>query len=388
MSSVQTSDASRHVSLCDGSSQMRAIGTIIENIADTDATVLIRGESGVGKDLVARAIHAGSSRRHGAFVKINCAAIPSGLLESEFFGHEKGAFTGAHRRKLGQFEYADKGTIYLDEIGELPLALQAKLLHVLQDFRFSRVGGCEWVDVDSRVIAATNRDLEEAMARGEFREDLYYRVNVVEIRVPPLRERREEIPVLASWFLDKFNAQYGRQKQLSPETMTRLQQHSWSGNVRELENVVRRLVVLTDVEREIEALVGRGRNGHGPVLQPAAEGLREIARRGAREAERRALEDVLDRVHWNRAEASRILKVSYKTLLNKIADYGLAPPLRRQSADPRPAASCVPMTGSAAPPEPAEQPPAYHEIRAAEHTLSYDEEVASADSRPIRRSTS
>jgi len=355
VSSVQTSDPTRHVSLCDGSSQMRAIGTIIENIADTDTTVLIRGESGVGKDLVARAIHAGSSRRHGPFVKINCAAIPSGLLESEFFGHEKGAFTGAHRRKPGQFEYADKGTIYLDEIGELPLALQAKLLHVLQDFRFSRVGGCRWVDVDSRVIAATNRDLEEAMARGEFREDLYYRVNVVEIRVPPLRERREEIPVLASWFLDKFNAQYGRQKQLSPETMTRLQQHSWPGNVRELENVVRRLVVLTDVEREIEALVAR--NGHGPVRQPAAEGLREIARRGAREAERRTLEDVLDRVHWNRAEASRILKVSYKTLLNKIADCGLAPSLRRQSADPRPAASCVPMTGPAAPPEPAEQPP-------------------------------
>jgi len=355
VSPVQTSDPTRHVSLCDGSSQMRAIGTIIENIADTDTTVLIRGESGVGKDLVARAIHAGSSRRHGPFVKINCAAIPSGLLESEFFGHEKGAFTGAHRRKPGQFEYADKGTIYLDEIGELPLALQAKLLHVLQDFRFSRVGGCGWVDVDSRVIAATNRDLEEAMARGEFREDLYYRVNVVEIRVPPLRERREEIPVLASWFLDKFNAQYGRQKQLSPETMTRLQQHSWPGNVRELENVVRRLVVLTDVEREIEALVAR--NGHGPVRQPAAEGLREIARRGAREAERRTLEDVLDRVHWNRAEASRILKVSYKTLLNKIADCGLAPSLRRQSADPRPAASCVPMTGPAAPPEPAEQPP-------------------------------
>jgi two-component system response regulator AtoC len=318
---------------------MRAIGTIIENVADTDATVLIRGESGVGKDLVARAIHAASSRRHGPFVKINCAAIPSGLLESEFFGHEKGAFTGAHRRKPGQFEYAHQGTIYLDEIGELPLALQAKLLHVLQDFRFSRVGGHGWIDVDSRVIAATNRNLEEAMARGEFREDLYYRVNVVEIRVPPLRERREEIPALASWFLEKFNAQYGRQKQLSPETMTHLQQHPWSGNVRELENIVRRLVVLTDVEREIEALVARGRsrNGHGTVRQPA-EGLREIARRAAREAERKALEDVLDRVHWNRAEASRILKVSYKTLLHKIVDCGLTPPLRGQSVNPHPTA--------------------------------------------------
>ena len=328
----------RHAVLSDGSSQMRAIGTMIENIADTDATVLIRGESGVGKDLVARAIHAGSPRRHGPFVKVNCAAIPFELLESEFFGHEKGAFTGAHRRKPGQFERANNGTIYLDEIGELPLGLQAKLLHVLQDFRFSRVGGAGSIDVDSRVIAATNRNLEEAMARGEFREDLYYRVNVLEIRVPPLRERREEIPALALWFLEKFNAQYGRQKQLSAETMTHLQQHPWSGNVRELENVVRRLVVLADVEGEIEALVARGRirgrNGHGLVPQPA-EGLREIARRAAREAERRALEDVLHQVHWNRAAASRILQVSYKTLLHKIVDCGLTPPLGRQSANPR-----------------------------------------------------
>src|SRR6058998_3703599 len=165
--SAEPPDPTRHASLSDGSSQMRAIGTIIKNVADTDATVLIRGESGVGKDLVARAIHAGSSRRHGPFVKINCAAIPSGLIESEFFGHEKGAFTGAHRRKPGQFEYAHKGTIYLDEIAELPLALQSKLLHVLQDLRFARVGGHALVDVDTRVIAATNRDVEHAMTRGE-----------------------------------------------------------------------------------------------------------------------------------------------------------------------------------------------------------------------------
>ncbi|MGH7301999.1 MAG: sigma 54-interacting transcriptional regulator, partial [Candidatus Rokuibacteriota bacterium] len=173
---------------------MRAIRSIIESIADTDTTVLIRGESGVGKDLIARAVHAASTRREGPFVKVNCAAIPQGLLESELFGHEKGAFTGAHRRKPGQFEYANKGTLYLDEIAELPLALQAKLLHVLQDFRFSRVGGHGTIAVEAQVIAATNRDLEEAMRRGEFREDLYYRLNVVEIRVPPLRERRDEIP--------------------------------------------------------------------------------------------------------------------------------------------------------------------------------------------------
>src|SRR5881296_2671523 len=202
------------VPLLDGSPQMRAIRTVIENIADTDATVLIRGESGVGKDLVARAIHAASARHGGPFVKVNCAAIPPGLLESELFGHEKGAFTGAHRRKPGQFEYANKGTIYLDEIAELPLALQAKLLHVLQDFRFSRVGGHGSIEVDIRVVSATNRDLELALVRGEFREDLYYRLNVVEIRIPPLRERKDEIPILASGFLARFNGQYRRNKEL------------------------------------------------------------------------------------------------------------------------------------------------------------------------------
>ena len=310
--------------------RMREIRSIIESIADTDTTVLIRGESGVGKDLIARAVHAASTRRTGPFVKVNCAAIPQGLLESELFGHEKGAFTGAHRRKPGQFEYANKGTIYLDEIAELPLALQAKLLHVLQDFRFSRIGGQGMVDVDTRVIAATNRDLEDAMKRGEFREDLYYRLNVVEIQVPPLRERREEIPMLATWFLDKFNAQYGRQKQLQPETLARLCEYPWSGNIRELENAIRRLVVLSDGEQAIEALVARRQPGPVDAAHPLiTESLREIARRGAREAERKALAEVLDRVSWNRAEASRILKVSYKTILNKICECGLQPPSRR-----------------------------------------------------------
>jgi DNA-binding NtrC family response regulator len=311
---------------------MQAIRTIIENVADTDAMVLLRGESGVGKDLVARTIHAHSTRRDGPFVKVNCAAIPHGLLESELFGHEKGAFTGAHRRKPGQFEYAKGGTMYLDEIAELPLALQAKLLHVLQDFSFARVGGHATIDVDARVIAATNRDLEHQMALGEFREDLYYRLNVVELRVPPLRERREEIPGLVELFLARFNAQYGRQKQISPETLTRLTEYSWSGNVRELENVIRRMVVLSDGEQAFDALAARDRNGHAVAPRPAAivsESLRDIARRGAREAERKALAEVLERVRWNRAEASRILKVSYKTLLHKIAECDLTPPSRR-----------------------------------------------------------
>jgi len=333
VSIAQESDPTSDSLFLDGSPQMRAIRTVIENIADTDATVLIRGESGVGKDLVARAVHAASSRRHSRFVKVNCAAIPTELLESELFGHERGAFTGAHRRKPGHFEYASKGTIYLDEIAELPLALQAKLLHVLQDFRFSRVGGHELLEGDMRVIAATNRNLEEAMACREFREDLYYRLNVVEIRVPPLRERREEIPELAARFLARFNAQYGRQKQLTPETLARLTGYTWSGNVRELENVMRRLVVLADGEQAIEALVTRERNGHKKHCSArfalAEGGLREIGRRGAREAECEALREVLERVSWNRAEAARILKVSYKTLLTKIAECGLTPLLRR-----------------------------------------------------------
>ena len=244
-----------YVPLLDGSVAMRAIRAMVENIADTDATVLLRGESGVGKDLVARAILAASRRCNGPFIKVNCAAIPPELVESELFGHEKGAFTGAYRRKLGQFEYANKGTIYLDEIAELPLALQAKLLHVLQDLRFCRVGGDGMIDVDVRVVAATNRDLEQALARGEFREDLYYRLNAVEIRIPPLRDRKEEILVLAARFLAKFNQQYGRNKQLSSATTARLLEHSWRGNVRELENVIRRMVVLHDGEQAFETLV-------------------------------------------------------------------------------------------------------------------------------------
>src|SRR5438093_4456187 len=315
------------------SSTMSAKWKVACTVARTDLPVLIHGESGTGKEVLARFIHRQSRRADKPFVKVSCAAIPHDLLESELFGYEKGAFTGAHRRKPGQFEYANKGRIHLDEIAELPLALQAKLLHVLQDFRFSRVGGHGLIDVDARVIAATNRDLEHAMARSEFREDLYYRLNVVEIRIPPLRERKEEIPLLASSFLSRFNAQYGRTKQLSSETMARLSEHSWSGNVRELENVILRMVVLTDGEQAFEALLARCRNGHAPTHRTAplvSEALKEIARRGAGDAERKALVEVLDRVQWNRAEASRILKVSYKTLLNKIAECKLSPPSQRR----------------------------------------------------------
>jgi two-component system, NtrC family, response regulator AtoC len=311
------------IPLFERSAAMRAIGAAIDSIADTDATVLLRGESGVGKDLVARAIHARSARRRGPFVKVNCAAIPSGLLESELFGYEKGAFTGALRRKLGHFEYAHQGSIYLDEIGDMSHELQAKLLHVLQDFRFSRVGGHGQITVDARVIAATNRDLEKALTRFEFREDLYYRLNVVEVLIPPLRERREEIPGLVAWFLERFNALYGRHKQLSPETIARLAEHPWLGNIRELENTVRRMVVLATAEHEFATLAADTRCVTAPAPAPTLDGLREIGRRAAQEAERMALAEVLDRVRGNRLAASRILGVSYKTILNKVTQYGL-----------------------------------------------------------------
>ena len=339
-------DLTDDCAIFDGSPQMRAIGALVDHIADTDATVLVRGESGVGKDVVARVIHARSARRHGPFVRVNCAAIPPGLLESELFGHEKGAFTGAIHRKLGRFEQANRGTIYLDEIGDLPLGLQAKLLHVLQDLRFSRVGGHALVGVEARVIAATNRDLETAMSRLEFREDLYYRLNVVDLRIPPLRERREEIPRLAAWFLDRFNRLYGRQKRLSPETLIRLDEYPWPGNVRELENTVRRMIVLADGERDFAALVASGRRRPGPdaPLPPAGEGLRGIARRAAREAERTALADVLERVRGDRLAAARILAVSYKTLLNKISEHGLTGKNARARTSFVSAADTLPVT--------------------------------------------
>jgi two-component system response regulator AtoC len=317
------------------SAPMRAIREMVEQVAPINTTILFRGESGVGKDLVARAVHAASPRADGPFVKVNCAALPAGLLESELFGHEKGAFTGASRRKLGMFELANDGTIYLDEIGELPLALQAKLLHVVQDLRFSRIGGGETIMVDTRIMASTNRDLELALSRGEFREDLYYRLNVVEIHVPPLRERREEIPVLASLFLERFNREYRQNRQFLPETLALIANCPWPGNVRELENFVHRFVVLGNAQRshhELDAALRPSRRPDPPAApspSPApstpdlTRGLRAIARSAAREAEGKALREVLDRVHWNRGEAARILKVSYKTLLSKIAECHL-----------------------------------------------------------------
>jgi transcriptional regulator with GAF, ATPase, and Fis domain len=323
------------------SPRTQGLGQLIQEVARTDATVLVRGESGVGKNLVARAVHALSPRRDKPFILVNCAALPAELLESELFGHEKGAFTGAHRRQLGRFEFANGGTICLDEIGELPRSLQAKLLHVLQDLQFSRVGGREMIRADVRVVATTNRDLEAAMRDGEFREDLYYRLYVVEIHVPPLRERREMIPALAQHFLGRSNRQYVRSMALSPDLAALMVQYDWPGNVRELENCIRRLVVLGNPERARDELAARLETSHRravrtgvipdviaprpAVVSAGGLDLKQIARQAARAAERKALLEVLEGVRWNRAAAARILKVSYKTLLSKLTECGISP---------------------------------------------------------------
>jgi len=320
------------------SSKMQPIRDLVAKVAATNTTVLLRGESGVGKEVVGRAIHKASPRANKQFLKVNCAALPGELLESELFGHEKGAFTGAYRQKPGKFEAADGGTLLLDEIGEMPLRLQAKLLHVLQDGEFARVGGEKLIGTDVRLIAATNRDLENAMRAHQFREDLYYRLNVIEIRIPPLRERREEIPVLIEHFRRRFNTQYGRMVEIPPDTVRVFMEYGWPGNIRELENAVKRTVVLGSarpVHQEILQNLQRAPRTSVPVTAAAVAAtvdpnqvisLKEIARQAAREAERVAIKEVLDRVHWNRAKAARLLQISYKALLYKIVQCGLITP--------------------------------------------------------------
>jgi two-component system response regulator AtoC len=289
--------------------------------------------------MVARAIHYISDRRDKPFLKVNCASLPGELLESELFGHEKGAFTGAHRRKPGKFELAHRGTFLLDEIGEMPLGLQAKLLHVLQDGQFFRVGGSEVITSDARLIAATNKNLASVMATGLFREDLYYRLNVVAISIPPLRERREEIPVLVDYFMGRFCRQYNRDAlKISAATMRLLQDYSWPGNVRELENMIKRAVVLQTEALVQQEIALRSEKPWAPKPEPgtlaaptgpasatpeAEMGLKDIARRAAMAAEKAVIKEVLEKVRWNRAEAARLLKISYKAMLYKIRQVGL-----------------------------------------------------------------
>lgn len=310
------------------SARMQEVWNVIEQASQVDITVLITGETGTGKDLVARAIHHLSARRAGPLVKMNCAAVPRELLESELFGHERGAFTGAHQLKIGKFEAANEGTIFLDEIGDLHPGLQAKLLHVLQDGEFPRVGGRSTIQVDVRIIAATNQDLEAAVAAGRFREDLYYRLNVIQIEVPPLRERPEEIPLLIDYFIRRYSRLYQRDGFTIPrEAMERLVSHPYQGNIRELENIVKRMIVLNDPlfsrislpQRRPEAEQNGGEEG------AAAVSLRSIAREAALMAERQTISRALDQTRWNRVQAAKLLNISYRALLYKIKRAGLAP---------------------------------------------------------------
>jgi two-component system response regulator AtoC len=337
------------------SDKMREVRDLISRVADTDVTVLIRGESGTGKELVARAIHSASPRRERTFVKVNCAALPTELLESELFGFERGAFTGAIQHKPGKFEFAHQGTMFLDEISEMHVPLQSKLLQVLQDGEFARLGSRDDVRVDVRVVAATNRDLELAVAEGQFREDLYFRLNVVCITLPPLRQRRDEIPALTELFLGRYSQHYNKPRlPLASDTLRLFHEYAWPGNVRELENLAKRMVILgTDepIRREIaDAIAGRAmRPGPIPALYPRVEpappapvaaaapppvaapapplvptgSLKDIARHAAREAERELIYRTLQQTRWNRREAAEILGISYKALLYKIKEAEL-----------------------------------------------------------------
>jgi two-component system response regulator AtoC len=323
----------------------RALG-LVDRISDTDVPVLLLGESGTGKEVVAREIHRRSHRVGRAFIKVNCAALPSELLESELFGHEKGAFTGATAEKPGKFELAHGGTIFLDEIGEMDVRLQAKLLQVLQDEEFFRVGGKKSVRVDARVVVATNRELEEEIERGSFREDLYYRLNVVAIRLPPLRARREDVLPLVEHFLRKYGHRYqGTLFSLPNEVLEAFARYDWPGNVRELENMVRRLVVLKEPTLVLEELahlqkpatatsVGVSspedpfsRPQPPPPAAPVGEAsLKEIGRRAAMLAEREAILAMLLRTAWNKRKAAAKLRISYKALLYKIKECGIVDP--------------------------------------------------------------
>lgn len=306
------------------SRSMQKVFDIIERVADTNVTVLIRGESGTGKELVARAIHYQSPRRDKPFIKINCSAMPETLVESELFGHEKGAFTGAHLRKPGKFQLADGGTLLLDEIGEMNMATQAKLLRVLQEHEFERLGGTETIKIDVRVIAASNANLEEAIARKTFREDLYYRLNVVPLWLPPLRERREDIPDLVCYFLKKFTREFNREARgVSPGVMDLLSRYPWPGNIRELENTVKQAIILgggsmvTSEHLPVAVRTGYQEGATGSALdsRPLREAVSEL--------ERRMIAQALAETGGNRTEAAKRLGLSRRALIYKIEEYRL-----------------------------------------------------------------
>jgi len=299
------------------------IKEIAKHVADTDVPVLITGESGVGKEVLARYIHSHSSRHDKPFVKVNCAALPNDLLESELFGYERGAFTGALNDKPGKFELADKGTLLLDEIGEMTPHLQAKLLHVLQDSEYTRLGAKRTIRVDARVLASTNINLEENVASGKFREDLYFRLNVIRIDIPPLRERREDIPVLCNYFLCRYRDRYKSPvEEITPSLMDSFLRYEWPGNVRQLENAVKRYLILPDMNVNLSELKDQtSSSANAPVPAKPKEdnmSLKDVGTRAAEQAEKELVLRVLEETSWNRKQAARRLNICYKALLNKL----------------------------------------------------------------------
>jgi len=313
---------------------MRRIRTQVAQVAKVDVPVLMLGESGTGKEVVARLIHKMSARAHRTFLKVNCAAVPGDLLESELFGYEPGAFTGANRSKPGKFELCNKGTILLDEIGEMPPLLQAKLLHVLQDQTFSRLGGRSTISVDVRILAATNIDVQAALANRKLREDLYYRLNAFTLQIPPLRERKEEVPLLLKHFMTRVAERYGRPPlPFSPTLLESCLKHNWPGNVRELENFVKRYLILGDeaqVSRELQPEAAPADSALRPQ-EAHPGGLKSLVRGLKDEAEAEAIARTLEQTNWNRKEAARILNISYKALLYKTRQYGIEGPGRQAS---------------------------------------------------------
>ena len=322
---------SQYETLVGDSPQVLQVKTVVEQVADSELTILIRGESGTGKEIVARLLHTLSSRKKEPFVKVNCAAIPRDLLEAELFGYEKGAFTGAHKTKPGRFETANKGTIFLDEIGDMPLELQSKLLQVLEQYEFMRVGGIRTIKVDTRIVCATNRDLNKALKDQTIREDLFYRLNEVSINLPPLRERREDTPLLIEHFLQRYTTLYNKKyRPLSSKSIELLQEYDWPGNVRQLENLIKQVVVREDEEIIYETLKSPSLHTGSytvPTTIPTQEKSYSLKTRvgdTVAHEEKVLISEVLAKTNWNRRKAAQLLEISYRSLLYKIKEYQLA----------------------------------------------------------------
>ncbi|MGB9710423.1 MAG: sigma-54 interaction domain-containing protein [Thermodesulfovibrio sp.] len=309
--------------------QIKRILTLIDKLSRTDTTALIMGESGTGKELVAKMIHLKSLRAEKPFIPVNCAAIPSELLESELFGYEKGAFTGANTQRLGRFEVANEGTIFLDEIGDMPVHLQVKILRVLQEKAFERIGGTKSIHVNVRIIAATNKDLENEVKEGRFREDLFWRLNVVPVVIPPLRERKEDIPLLCDYFIDKFSKKFGYSLQIKQEAMEVLLNYHWPGNVRELENLIERLYVLNDGGViTVEDLPEKIKFGESLLPKTVSDDINPFSagidlNEVLKEYEKKLILHALNLHRWIKSRAARYLNINRTTLIEKMKRLGI-----------------------------------------------------------------